>query len=205
MGTVTTTSVIARAAVMLNDTENVHWTQAELIDWLNDGQRDLVLHRPSACVRNVDQSLIKGTKQKLPDDGNSLVDIPRNTDGNVIRRVERRDLDAFQPDWHSPTKAKPKVEHYCYTPADPKTFYVYPPSPGGNSVEVIYNANPAQVGIGNAISVDDIYASALVDYILFRALAKDTDYAPNALNPSTHYQAFLAAVRGPEGDAKPGA
>lgn len=201
MGSVTTTSVITRASTLLNDPENIHWTQAELIDWLNDGQREIALYRPSACVRNTDVQLVTGTKQKLPADGNSLVDIPRNTDGAVIRPVDRRDLDAFQPDWHSPSKAKNKVEHYCYTPADPKTFYVYPASPGGNSVELIYNANPAQVGIGNAIAVDDIFVSALVDYILFRAFAKDTDYAPNTTNATAHYNAFLAAVKGQEAQA----
>jgi hypothetical protein len=194
MGSVTTTSVISRASVLLNDTENIHWAQLELLDWLNDGQRELVLHRPSACVKNTDMLLKQGTKQALPADGNSLVDIPRNTNGYSIRPTSRQLLDAISPDWHLPTKAKAKVEHFCYAATDPKTFYVFPPSPGGNSVEVIYNANPAQVGIGNPISVDDIYASALVDYILFRALAKDTDYAPTGPSSGAHYQAFLAAI-----------
>jgi len=204
MGTLLTTSILSRAATLLNDAENVHWPVTELIEWLNDGQREIVLYRPSACVRHLDKKLEKGTRQALPEDGNSLVDIPRNTDGYVIRQVERRELDAFQPDWHLPIKAKSKVEHFCWSPNDPKTFYVYPPSPGGNSVELVYNANPSQVGVGSAIAVDDIFASALVDYILFRALAKDTDYAPNAASADTHYRAFLAAVR-PEGKAPPSA
>lgn len=205
MGTLAVTALIGRVATLLNDAENVHWTQSELVDWLNDGQRELVLHRPTACVVNADLALVAGTKQKLPTDGNTLVDIPRNTDGNAIRVVDRRDLDAFQPDWHATSKAKAKVEHFCYSPADPKTFYVFPPSPGGNSVELIYNAIPPQVGLESRISVDDIYSSALVDYVLFRAFAKDTDYAPNAVTSGAHYQAFLAAITGQGNKAAPSA
>lgn len=198
MGTLSATSILTRASTLLNDAERVHWTLGELLDWLNDGQRELVLHRPSACVRNVDVPLEKGTKQKLPEDAISLVDIPRNSEGMAIRQVDRRDLDAIMPDWHSPLKAKVKVEHFCYSPTDPKTFYVYPPSPGGNFVEAIYNANPVQVGATSPISVDDIYASALVSYVLYRAFAKDTDYAPNAVTSGAHYEAFLAAIKGKE-------
>lgn len=204
MGTLIATSILSRAATLLNDSENVHWPVAELLDWLNDGQREIVLYRPSACVRHADVVLEKGTRQAIPGDGNSLVDIPRNTDGFAIRPADRRELDAFQPDWHLPIKARAKVEHFCYNAADPKTFYVYPPSPGGNSVEVVYNANPSAVGLTSAIAVDDIFASALVDYILFRAFAKDTDYTAAGGSADTHYRAFLAAVR-PEGKASPSA
>lgn len=198
MGTITSTSVLARVSTLLNDTENTHWTLDELISWLNDGQREIALYRPSACVRNVDVMLAVGTKQRLPPDGISLVDVPRNTNGTTIRATSRDSLDAIAPDWHSQKKAKAKTEHFCYSSADPKTFYVYPASTGTNSVEIIYNASPAQVSIGGPIAVDDIYASALIDYVLFRAFAKDTDYSPNPNASTSHYQAFLAAIKGQE-------
>ncbi|MEJ7745359.1 MAG: DUF6682 family protein [Luteimonas sp.] len=204
MGTVSITSVIGRASVLLNDSENIHWSQTELVDWLNDGQREIALYRPSACVVNKDVVLVVGAKQTLPGDARSLVDIPRNTNGYSIRQVDRRALDAIAPEWHLQAKAKARVEHFCYAETDPKTFYVQPPSPGGNSVEVIYYANPPAVGIGGFIAVDDVYASALVDYIAFRGMSKDTDYTPGGANAATaHYNAFLSAVKGQENQPAP--
>lgn len=199
MATIPASSILSRASTLLQDTANIRWPQLELLDWLNDGQREVALYKPNACVRNTDVVLAPGTKQSLPADGNSLVDIPRNTNGAAIRITARGTLDAQVPDWHSAAKANAKVAHYCYSELDPKNFYVYPPSPGGNSVEIIYNASPANATLAGVISIDDIYASALVDYVMYRAYSKDSEYAANGQIASNHYQAFISAIRGKAG------
>lgn len=196
MATIPTASIISRASILLQDVANIRWPQLELLDWLNDGQREVALYKPNACVRNTDVVLAPGTKQYLPADGNSLVDMPRNTNGAAIRITARGVLDAQVPDWHLAAKASAKVAHYCYSELDPKTFYVYPPSPGGNSVELIYNASPANTALAGVISIDDIYASALVDYVMYRAYSKDSEYAASGQTASNHYQAFISAIRG---------
>lgn len=196
MSTVTTKSIIKRSSILLQDTTNIRWPEIELLDWFNDGQCEIALYKPNSFVRNTDIVLVAGTKQSLPSDGNSLVDIPRNTGGNAVRIVSREVLDAQIPDWHLTSKANAKVVHYCYSEHNPKNFYVYPPSPGGNSVEIIYNASPASATLDGVILIDDIYASALVDYICYRAYSKDTEYAANIANAGGHYQAFLTAIKG---------
>jgi hypothetical protein len=196
MATVLTTDVLTRASTILQDLTNVRWPQAELLGWLNDGQRELTIYKPNACVQNTDVVLVAGTKQTLPPDGCALVDITRNTGGNAIRIVSREVLDAQIPNWHLPANAKPTVIHFAYTENNPKTFYVYPPSPGGNSVEIIYNAAPANATLTSVISIDDIYSSALVDYVLYRAYSKDTEYAANGQSAADHYGAFKAAIQG---------
>lgn len=196
MGTIFASSVIQRASIVLADTANIHWTTDELLAYLNDGQRELCIVKPTACVRNTDVSLVQGTKQAIPLDGVALVDLTRNTGGNAIRPTQRTVMDAQMPDWHSPARASAKVTNFCHSDFDPKTFYVYPPSPGGNSVEMIYAAIPPDVALNSAIAIDDNYVSLLVSYILFRAFAKDTEYAANAATSQTHYQAFLAPLVG---------
>lgn len=196
MATVPVLSILGRVSVLLQDTSNIRWPQSELLDWLCDGQRDVALYKPNACVRNVDVTLAAGTKQALPADGLSLVDVPRNTGGNAVRIASREILDAQLPDWHSATRANSKVVHYCYSENDPKNFYVYPPSPGGNSIELIYNAIPSNATLNGVISVDDIYASALVDYVTYRAYSKDTEYAANVANADAYHKLFLSALLG---------
>ena len=103
MPTVTVNSTLARAAVLLQDVSNIRWPLPELLDWLNDGQREIVLKKPNASIKNEPFVLAVGTKQTLPADGVQLIDVVRNLPGTAIRIVSREILDAQLPDWHEPS------------------------------------------------------------------------------------------------------
>lgn len=203
MPVITTASMLARASVILQDPTNIRWPQAELLDWLNDGQREVALYKPNVFVKNATQLLVTGTKQSLPADGVSLVDVVRNmgtngtTPGGAIRAVSREILDAQVSNWHSST-ASATVKHFVYTPLDPKNYYVYPPQPTTNQgyVEVIYVAAPTDATLVSTITIDDIYMTALLNYILFRAYTKDAEYANNAQLAAQYYTAFQGALTG---------
>ena len=203
MATVTAQSLIHKAQVILQDTTGVRWTESELLDWLNDGQCEVALYKPNACVRNTSMPLQAGTKQALPADGIQLIDVLRNrgpagtTPGRAIRIALREVMDAQLPSWHS-TPAAAEVRHYLYNPLDPKTFYVWPPQPesGRNQVEIIYGAVPGRVSAGGVIAIDDIYQNVLVDYILYRAYSKDAEYAADQGRADKHRAAFLGALEG---------
>ena len=44
------------------------------------------------------------------------------------------------------------------------------------------------------IQIDDVYAPALVDYILSRAYSKDTDYGSNEQRASTFMDSFIGRL-----------
>lgn len=200
MGTVPSREIIDSAGYLLQDKAHVRWTEDELLKWLNAGQAEAVIYKPNIYVRSVDLALAKGSKQSLPQDGLSLVDIPRNSDGNVITVIPRSSLDAQEIGWHLQKNASDVALHYCYSDLDPKRFYIYPPSPGGNKVELVYNAIPTTVGISDPISIDDIYVSALVDYVIYRAFSKDSEFAPqSAASAMQHYANFQNAIKGKAG------
>lgn len=200
MGTVPCREVVESAGILLQDSSHTRWTEVELMKWLNAGQSEAVIYKPNICVRSVDQALGKGTKQTLPQDGLSLIDIPRNSDGNVITVIPRSSLDAQEPGWHLQKNASATALHYCYSELDPKRFYIYPPSPGGNKVELVYNAIPTTVQIDDPIAIDDIYVSALVDYVIYRAFSKDSEFAPpSGASAAQHYTNFQNAIRGKAG------
>ncbi|MFM1990231.1 MAG: hypothetical protein RJA99_3188 [Pseudomonadota bacterium] len=203
MAVTTVASLLNRAAVVLQDPTNIRWPQSELLDWLNDGQREIALFKPNVFVKNIPVQLVAGTKQALPADGVSLIDVVRNmgtngsTPGDAIRVVTREILDAQIKNWHSST-ASATAKHYVYTPLDPKTFYVYPPQPstGMNQVEIIYVASPTDATLVSTITIDDIYMTALLNYILFRAYTKDAEYANNAQLATAYYTQFQAIMQG---------
>jgi hypothetical protein len=170
------------------------------MDWLNDAQREIVLLKPDSFTTSATQPLVAGTKQDIPLLGVSLVDITHNVNtsggavGNAIRPIQREILDAQRPDWHSTTATAAEVKFYIFDARNPKQFFVYPPNTSGGFVNIVFASSPPTVDINDTISLDDIYANAIADYILYRAYSKDAEYAANAQRAMTSYGSFAQSL-----------
>jgi hypothetical protein len=191
--------IIDKAAEQLHDEGYTRWTKPELLYWLNEAQRAIVMLRPAAKIASDVVQLQAGTKQSLPDDGIRLLSITRNmssnglTPGAAIRLTDRSILDYANPNWHSDT-ASSTVECYAYDANDPTRFYVYPPQPDSipGSVEIAYSALPDECASEtDTIDISEIYQSAIYEYIMFRALAKDAEYSGKNRIADSAYQMFL--------------
>lgn len=200
-------AITSRAAQLLQDSTGVRWPEAELVGWLNDGQREVVLVRPDASVTNASVILTaNSTKQSIPAGGIRLLDVVRNmgvdglTPGNVVRLVSREVLNAQIPTWHSDA-GQTAIKHFCHDPRDPKHFYVYP-RPHATTVvqtELLYSSAPADCVLPSVtptavISLDDVYGNALLDYVLYRAYSKDAEYAANVQRAAGHNGAFFSSL-----------
>lgn len=200
MPTITATSIISKAQILVQDTTAIRWALSEWLGWLNDGQREIAILRPSASTKIANVSLVAGTKQTLPADAVSFLEYMRNmgaagtTPGSAVRKVARRLMDSQNPNWHNVT-ATVAPQHYIFEPGAPKTFYVYPPSTGAQYAEILYLATPADVpAVGSVITLDDIYAGALLDYIVYRAYSKDAEQIGNAERAVLAHKAFEASL-----------
>jgi hypothetical protein len=208
MGTIVSNTIIDKAQTVLQDASGVRWSDAELLSWLNDGQRNIALYKPNAYVRNVPFLCAPGTRQSLPADCVQLFSVPRNlgatgvNPGRAIRPVEHDTLDARVPNWHAITPTV-DVQHFTYSVLTPKTFFVYPPNTGTGYVELSYGAEPPDTTLNAAISVDNIYSTALIDYVLYRAFSKDTEFADSARASTGRAQAEAAANPNPQASAAP--
>lgn len=188
MATILAGQIIQRASDILQDTTNVRWPVTELIRWFNDAQRQVVIVRPDAnAVTSTVRLLPNTTKQQIPADGWRLLDVVRNmgatgtVPGRAIRAIERSILDTQTSDWHS-LAGETEIKHYTFDIRNPHIFYVYPKPHPVTQVwaEIIYSAAPAEVASEDTVmSLDDVYASAILDWMLYRAYSKDADYAVN--------------------------
>lgn len=199
-GTIRASEILARIADQVQDDTFVRWTEAELMRWLSDAQREIVLRRPGALSVRATVALQQGTAQTIPAGGIKLLDVVRNqgvggnTPGRAIRPVDRRIMDQQTPDWHmAPPDAV--IKHFMLDDRAPDVFYVYPPALAGASVQMIYSVSPSAItSASQLMQIDDTWVSALVDFVLWRAYSKDADYAGNATRADTHRSAFEAAV-----------
>ena len=204
--TIPAQSLIRRVVETLQDNTSIRWPVSELVRYLNDAQREIILYRPDAAVTNAPVTLVAGSRQSLPSGGTKLVEVVRNSTGTkrAVRLVNREILDAQLPGWHAQPGAA-EVLHYMYDPREPRVFWVYPPAAAsGASVDVTYAsmaadiAEPADGALYTAVTGDlgvpDIYANAVQDYVLYRAYTKDSEYAGNAARAQAHYAAFANAL-----------
>ena len=181
---------------------------SELVLWVNDAQREIALLKPDASAKNETVTLVTGTKQAIPSSGNRLLRAVRNmsaasggTGKRSVRLVSREVLDAQTPDWHDPTVSGDAahtniVKHYIYDEQNPRNFYVYPGVAGSSYLEIIYSANPTTVAQNGNLDIPDIYANAVMNYVLYMAYMKDAEYAGNNQRAANHYQLFTASVTG---------
>lgn len=208
MPTITAQSIIDKAEIILQDTTNVRWEVSELLGWLNDGQREVATLRPDATNKTVSVTMVAGTRQSLPDESARLVRVQRNmgangaTPGEAVRPTSMQLMDLHRPNWHTDSPAT-VVKHYMHDSRTPDVYYVWPPSTGTTQVEVVYQTQPAIVtNAANTISIGDEYANALIDYIIYRAYAKDIENPQNGALARQAYEAFRTVIVGKtEGDA----
>jgi hypothetical protein len=185
--------VLKRTAIILNDEQYVRWPVEELLDWLNDAAAETVIRRPAARGVTGTITLVEGILQSIPDGGIELMDIPRNVAGRAIRRTDRQLLDDINPDWPN-MKLATAIKHYTFDERTPTTFYCYPPAQAGAQVQALYSAAPPLVTAPeDELDLSRAYIGPLVSYILYRALAKDSEYGNGAV-AAAHYQAFSEAL-----------
>ena len=204
MGAVTGQTIITTVSTLVQDPTNIRWLTTELLGYLNDAQREISLYKPSASVVTTNLQIVPGTRQSLPLGGLVLVDVIRNmgtgsTPGPAIRIVAREILDSQQPTWHTSAAASNVVKHYTYSILTPKIYYVYPYQTGNPTtfIEATYGAIPVPLNaLTDTITVDDIYVSALVNYICYRAYSKDAEYAANAAASQKYYELFMGEMTG---------
>jgi hypothetical protein len=200
MGTIVAKKLIDDVAKTLQDMTNVRWPRLDLLGYLNDGQRETVLAKPDAYVVNAAFQMVAGAKQTIPPDGYLFMRVNcnlglTNVPGRAPRHLVMKILDEQIPSWRADA-ADGVALHYTFDEKDPKRFYVYPPQPvTPHKVEIVYSAAPPDVADENAaITLDDLWKTALVNYMLYRAASKDAEYTREDGLATKAYATFAALV-----------
>lgn len=202
MPIITASSIISKVRTLLQDTTSVRWTDAELLGWLNDGQRAICTLRPDACTSLASAPLVAGTRQSIPATATAIIKVIRNmgangsTPGPAIRKIPMELLDSTTPNWHAATPVA-VVQHFMTDPRMPRNFYVYPPSNGTTQVELLCAAPPTDVAtLAGVITVDDNFSVPLIDYVAYRAYMKDNDLIGNSERADKHLALYNAYMTG---------
>lgn len=191
----TPAEIIASARFILNDRDDgqvaPRQTDPELLGYVNDGIREVATARPDLFLTIGDMPCIAGRCEQATTfaDVVRLVEVLSIHGGQALTLFDRRTMDAFRPGWRmDPAGA---ARQWSPMEEDQLRFFVYPPAPPGQVLDVRYVRLPASVGLADAIKdLPENLQPALVDYVVHRAESKDDEHVLSARSA-----AFLASFR----------
>lgn len=202
MGIMTGVQIQARVSAILQDLATTRWTVPEILNYINDAQREIAILRPDATATTEVLALnAADVRQTLPVIATRLLDVTRNINadgspGRAVRQVSRKLMDAQNPFWSSDPWGG-YVVNYMFDERNPYMFFVYPRPAAGAKVEVVYSAAPTDLtDIGDNIELDDVWFNPMVSFVLSLCYAKDDDYARNLDAAKTWMDLFTSQVQG---------
>jgi hypothetical protein len=198
------------------DASNRRWDDTEMLDYVNAGQRQIVMLVPEANIIESQETIAadSGPRQTIPADGikfiavNSGYDATNAIRGPQLRYVEFDALNGMFPTWGYTQVEQPRVpnfgdlytevlfEHYAHDPRDPKAYWLYP-APDGTARDIflLYAQLPADLAaLANTVVLDDEYQNAMVEYVTFRALMKDGRYGSGTERRQELWNAFRQSL-----------
>lgn len=192
--------IVTKVSTLLFDVNNVKWSQTELLMWITDAQRAIAALVPEATSDVVSVQMTAGPRQTIPSGGWMLLEVTRNmgttgtTSGRVMKRIDRAVLDETNPEWQAASEvAAPQV--YMYNLRDKVAFYVSPPSDGTGFLEVNYSVMPTVITDPTSpLTVMDLYAPAVCDYVMWRALSKKVPFAGDPQAAQPYFESFAMYV-----------
>jgi hypothetical protein len=173
----------ARRKLHDEDSSAYRWSDADLLAYAGQAQREVVKAKPDENPVRVSLQLIAGltVQDILPAAGWQLLDIVRNmgsdgeTPGPAIPYIERAELDRQDRKWHSSAPSS-EVWNWTRDRTDNKKFYVYPRVHLSTPVyvEMVYSAIPALfLQTVDALVISDIHQTAMEFLTAGLALMED--------------------------------
>jgi len=181
--------------------KDANGTLPSLIDFLNNGIRQIALNRPDATAITESVQLEVGFRQRIPDpsvhDGASkkaicLLELIQNmgsdgqTRGTPIFPVEMEAIKSYG--WSSTGE---EVLNYAYDKlTNPQIFYISPSLSAPTYVELTYSAEPDEVSSPTEeIPISEIFSGPLMHWILYEIFIGDNEDS-NYVRAVHHLQAF---------------
>ncbi len=177
----------------LNDTAQTRWNANDIVGFISNAEKNIVVNKPDAYAKRIDHPLVAGINQTLPSDNNQLMDIARNVSGGRITPVDENLLNSQLVDWSSYTPSQ-TIQHYTYNPKFPNLFKVFPPAEIPAAVELYYSAVPPLVTLNGSINLDDIYENPIFLWAMYESYAINAEFADGAANAGAYLQAFRESL-----------
>jgi len=191
--------VLNRVRPVLNDSDsaNYRWSDSDLKRYIDDAVRLILTKRPDANSVTTTITLAVGYQQTLDDAHEKLIDVIANGAGRAVTIIDQAVLDSFSPNWRN-SSANDATKHYMYDPRVSREYQVYPPvKTTAATLKAKVALKHSSLAESNAnIGLRDSYMEHVVCFVLYKAYARDMEFAGNAELAGS----YLAMFNGMLGD-----
>lgn len=193
---------INHASELLQETEGGgdRFTSAQLLAWLNEAQRVIQSLVPRANpVTTVVTCTANETRHTLPDGTTAMLRPICNmgtdgaTPGRTVRLYDENELTGFSSGWHSAT-GEATIKGIVYDLRDPRTYWTYPRAHATTVVtlRMLLSQIPSDCSAStDSLTVLDEFEPAIVDWIMYRCLGRDSEETPNFAAAMGYKKSFV--------------
>lgn len=206
-------SLVDEASRLLNDAEpgfeNIRWTRADLLSYLNEALCMLSIARPNMFLTTMELPLSVGSVQRLPDGVKALYRIDGTVlpDGSISNKAPSKG-NQYLARWFTNVACAASavaagaayvVGSYSVDANDKQSFIVQPPVPadkaGVKVSAVVLKAPGGLTEKSDALGVDCCYGPALIEWMLYRAYGVDDESASSPIRAREHLATFFSILQ----------
>lgn len=171
------TDLASRVRSQFGDTSGAQLADSSILNWLNDGQREIVNSNPILRATKVTDVVSGQSDYSFPNDKVLLIEaiyIDGYPITNVSAQAAREYIVSYDPK-KALNAERPDV---WYERAGIITFFPVPNRSIINGLKLEYIKNPtALTSLSQSISIPDRYFNELVNYVIAQALEMDENYS----------------------------
>lgn len=191
-------TIITAVRYLYNDSETDPSLQrkldAELLGYVNEGIKEISILVPNLfnSIRSLTCTAGAVEQTLAFADAQAIVDVPCIHGAGALTVFDWDTMNQFRPGWRADTAGPAK--QWCRRQGDPLRFFIYPPAPVSQTLDVMYVHNPTDYALTDTITeLPYGYAGALVDYVVYRAESSDDEHS-NSGRAAASYQAFTSKL-----------
>lgn len=201
-------------SIELNDLDYVRWTKDDLANYLTDAIAAMSALKPTLFTVFAPLQLAPGAVQTVPGEYTQLIDVLYNlySDGTQGEPVNQGSFTAARALGRASCTPAYGVGYvvrsYTVHPENDTYFIVDPPVPAITPLPavwallrrapVVITAETDAVVMAN--TTPETYRSMLLEWMLYRAFARDTESSDSFTKSQAHYKAFYQALGLPPRD-----
>lgn len=191
--------LIGVARTLVNDSDAAVYRQSdtELLQYVNEGLREISVLRPDLFATTGDYSCIPGeTEQALRfNEIQEFLQVVRIKNGKAVHRTSLKSLSDFNPNWAA--DAAGPAENWAPYEGQKLRFYIYPKAPiEMQLLEIQFVRKPGTYALLDEIAeLPEGLSTALAWYVVFKAEMKDDEHS-NSGRAVAAYTVFKSLVSG---------
>lgn len=167
--------ILFRVKTTFGDTAGVQITDANIINWINDAQRELSNKSQNLQVRATTDLIAGQMEYAKPPNCLNLRDV--RISGQSLRGIVLQEADAQFPNWDNPATWAVGDPNYFWSYSEHIDIYPVPAATVTSGIVLYYTRTPVTVALTTDVpELDPLYHSLIVRYCMQQAYELDENY-----------------------------